>query len=289
MTTKMKLQIIERMKERRQLFPSDAKFATFLGISASQFNRVKKGDTEKVISRAKWISIARKLDVNFQSREEWHTALTPTYKVIYAQLSNCQSLSISGIMCDIADIGKTYTAKCYVKENENAVYIDCSQTKTKQQLVRRIAQEFGIDHMGRFADVQADLVFYLRQLERPLIILDEAGDLAYPAFLELKALWNATEDACGWYMMGADGLKVKMEKNRGKKKVGYAEIFSRFGSKYQKISPEGKDPLNEFKLKQTALVTQANASDANIKKIYHKTAGSLRRIKIEIQKRKQTA
>ncbi len=41
----------------------------------------------------------------------------------------------------------------------------------------------------------------------PLVVLDEAGDLQYEAFLELKALWNATEMCCGWYMMGADGLR----------------------------------------------------------------------------------
>jgi len=37
-----------------------------------------------------------------------------------------------------------------------------------------------------------DLVFYLKTLPYPLIIFDEAGDLQYDAFLEIKALWNAT-------------------------------------------------------------------------------------------------
>lgn len=66
-----------------------------------------------------------------------------------------------------------------------------------------------MDSKGHYADVYEDLVYYLRSIEHPLIILDEAGDLQYEAFLELKALWNATERCCAWYMMGADGLKEK--------------------------------------------------------------------------------
>ena len=88
------------------------------------------------------------------------------------------------------------------------------------KLVRKIAAEFGVDSKGKYSDVYEDLVYYLRSMETPLIILDEAGDLQYEAFLELKALWNATERCCAWYMMGADGLKEKI--NRSKKKKKYA-------------------------------------------------------------------
>ena len=63
------------------------------------------------------------------------------------------------------------------------------------------------------------LLAYLRTIDTPLVILDEAGDLQYEAFLELKALWNATERCCAWYMMGADGLKEKINRAIEGKKV----------------------------------------------------------------------
>lgn len=103
------------------------------------------------------------------------------------------------------NIGKTFTAKAYVKQHKHAVYVDCSQVKTKLKLIRYIAKEFGVTSNGRYSDVYEDLVAYLRTIDTPLVILDEAGDLQYEAFLELKALWNATERCCAWYMMGADG------------------------------------------------------------------------------------
>jgi hypothetical protein len=110
---------------------------------------------------------------------------------------------------------------------------------------------------GRYQDVYKDLVFYLRSIQNPLIILDEAGDLEYPAFLELKALWNATDRSCGWYMMGADGLKAKIERNLEHLKVGYAEILSRMGNRFQKITPSGTDKT-DFIRQQVHLIGVAN-------------------------------
>lgn len=134
---------------------------------------------------------------------EWKAARTATFEYITAQLEFCQKGGLSGILCDMANIGKTFTALYYVKGHRNAVYIDCAQVKSKQRLIRKIAKEYGVSSNGRYVDVYDDLVYYLRSIETPLIILDEAGDLQYEAFLELKALWNATEHCCAWYMMGA--------------------------------------------------------------------------------------
>ncbi|MGQ3647375.1 AAA family ATPase, partial [Ornithobacterium rhinotracheale] len=93
-------------------------------------------------------------------------------------------------------------------QKKNAFYIDCSQAKTKQLFIRLLAKTIGVDSTGRYADVKNTLKTYLAYLEKPLIVLDEAGDLDYTAFLELKELWNATQGHCGWYMIGADGLRA---------------------------------------------------------------------------------
>ncbi len=111
-----------------------------------------------------------------------------------------QLSSLSMILCDEPNIGKTYSAKYYIGCHENAVYIDCSQVKTKRRLIRKIATEFGTDNKERTAMCMK--TWYLSPYtEQTAIILDEAGDFQYEAFLELKALWNATEHCCGWYMM----------------------------------------------------------------------------------------
>ncbi len=285
-TTELKQTIVKELAKRRVNFTgSDAKFAISININTAQYSRIKNGETERVLSDANWISLARILELNVTDKFEWKTASTPVFQFITGQLKFCQDNAASRLLCDIADIGKTYCAKVYVRNNANAIYIDCSQVKSKQKLVRAIAKEFGVGHTGKYAEVYADLVYYLRSLPAPLIIIDEAGDLDYSAFLELKALWNATERTCGWYMMGADGLKNKIQRSIDNKKVGYTELFSRYGSRYQKATPDGIADRTDFLQVHAALIIKANAPEADIKKLIASTDGSLRRIFDEIKKR----
>jgi hypothetical protein len=278
-----KSKIIEAIKAKESNYPSAAKYAVFLDLNPGVLSRIKKGDIDNVLSDAKLITIARKLGVEMGNRIEVVAAQTPVFVYINQQLAACQQFGMSGIFCDSADIGKTYAAKYYCNANKNAVYVDCSQVKTKPQLIRAIARGFGLSSTGKYADVYDDLVYYIKSIPTPLVVLDEVGDLSYAAFLELKAIWNSTEYCCGWYMMGADGLMAKIDGNINRKKVGYAEIFSRFGSRYQSLSPHDEAGKIDFAKRQTAIIAKANGI-VDVQALFAKTQGSLRRIYIEIQK-----
>lgn len=287
-TTDVKNRILAAIRANRANYPSDAKHSASLGITTSVYSAIKNGQTDRVLSDANWISIARKLGVSLRGEIEWKVAKTPTFQFITAQLEACQSSGISAILCDLPNIGKTFTARHYVKTHANAIYIDCSQVKTKLKLIRKIAAEFGVDSKGRYSDVYGDLVFYLRSIEQPLIILDEAGDLQYEAFLELKALWNATERCCAWYMMGADGLKEKINRSIECRKVGYTEMLSRYGDRFSKVTPDNGEDRRAFLLEQARIVAKVNAPDgADIAQIVRKTGGGLRRVYTEIEKLKR--
>ena len=289
-TTANKKRILEAIATNRANYPSDAKHAAALGISASVYNSLKKGQTAKALSDANWVNIARRLDVNLRDAIEWKGARTATFTYVSTQLEACQERSLSVIMCDMPNIGKTFSARWYVQCHRNAVYVDCSQVKTKRALVKKIAKEFGVGATGKYQDTYEDLVYYLRSMERPLVVLDEAGDLQYEAFLELKALWNATEMCCGWYMMGADGLRAKIDRMVENRKVGYAEIFSRYGGKYSRVTPEDSDERNTFLLEQARVVAKVNApSGVDIGQIVRKSGGGLRRVYTEIEKLKRAA
>ena len=133
-----------------------------------------------------------------------------------------------------------------------------------------------------------DLVYYLGSIDCPLIILDEAGDLQYEAFLELKALWNATERCCAWYMMGADGLKEKINRSIECKKVGYTEMLSRYGDRYSKVTPDDSKERTKFLIEQARIVAKLNAPEGiDAREIARKTGGGLRRVYTEIEKLKR--
>ena len=286
-TAENKKKIVAAIVANRENYPSDAKHAASLGITTSVYSAVKNGQTERVMSDANWISIARRLGVNLKGEIEWKAAKTATWQYISAQLELAQQLSLSGILCDLPNIGKTFTARHYVQTHANAVYIDCSQVKTKTRLVKKIASEFGVGATGWYVDIYEDLVYYLRSIENPLIILDEAGDLSNEAFLELKALWNATERCCAWYMMGADGLKAKIDRAIERKQVGYTEMLSRFGSRYSKVTPDDGKEREKFMNEQARVVAKVNAPEGtDIALVVRRSMGGLRRVYTEIEKLK---
>lgn len=287
-TEAQKKKILDAVRTDRTNYPSDAKHAASLGISTSVYSGIKNGQTEKALSDGNWIGIARRLNVSLRPGMEWKAAKTPTFQFITTQLELSQQSSLSAILVDIPNIGKTFTAKYYVRTHKNAVYIDCSQVKTKLKLVRKIATEFGVDSKGRYADIYDDLVYYLRSMETPLVILDEAGDLQYEAFLELKALWNATERCCAWYMMGADGLKEKVNRSIECKKVGYTEMLSRYGDRYSKVTPDDSKERSKFLNAQARIVAKVNAPEgADVDNIVRRSGGGLRRVYTEIEKLKR--
>lgn len=286
-TADNKKRILEAIAANRANYPSDAKHAASLQISTSVYSAIKNGQTDKALSDANWITIARRLGVNLRGGMEWKAAKTATFDFISIQLEACQQSGLSAILCDIPNIGKTFTARHYVQGHRNAIYVDCSQVKTKLKLVRKIATEFGVSGNGRYSDVYEDLVYYLRSIENPLIILDEAGDLSYEAFLELKALWNATERCCAWYMMGADGLKAKIVRSIERQKVGYTEMLSRFGDRYSKVTPDDSKERDKFLKDQANAVAKVNApTGTDIAALVRKTNGGLRRVYTEIEKLK---
>lgn len=275
----IKTRIVLAISGNRQNYATDAKHAVALGISTSVYSEIKKGNTEQKLSDAKWMSIARRLGVSLDDGAEWKIVKTPTFEYLTSQLELCRAKSISGMFCDIPNIGKTVAAQYHAKTHKNVVYVDCSQVKTKQRLVRFIAREFGLNSVSRYADVYDDLVFYLRTLDHPQIILDEAGDLVYEAFLEIKAAWNGTEGCCSWYLMGANGFKAKLERGIEFKTVGFAEIRSRCGDKYNSITPPEGDERRKFLLGQAMMIAQANAPEGtDFRQIARRSNGSLRRV-----------
>lgn len=284
LTNEIKERIIEGVRSDRKNYTSDSKHATSLGISAPVYANIKRGKTDKQLSEASWLSIARRLGINLRPEESWQAVETATYQYITDQLTACRERSLSGLLCDVPNIGKTFTARLFAKRYPHIAYIDCSQVKTKRQLVRTIAQSFGLNPSGKYYDLYKDLVYCLQTLTTPLVILDEAGDLQYEAFLELKALWNATEGTCGWYMMGADGLRAKIRRNIEGEKVGYTEIFSRFGGKFNRITPENEKERVAFELGQAMQVAQANTPEGVDYKSLARRSSGLRRVYTEVMK-----
>lgn len=263
LTKEFKDKVIKAVLDHRSLFDgSDLSYSKSLGIAPSVYNRMKMGIRDGMLSLPKWLMLGQQFGITLNERV-WKTARTEVFSIIEEDILFCKRYAKARIMVDDCGIGKTYTAKYLSKSLKNCFYVDASQCRTKQQFVRTIAKTIGTEHEGRFADIKEYVKFFIRSLDEPIIIVDEAGDLEDPAFLILKELWNATEHACGWYMMGADGLREKIERGITSKKVGYREIFSRYSDKFTTVVPQERTEKQAFYIQMIMSVLTINGCNAD--------------------------
>jgi Cdc6-like AAA superfamily ATPase len=246
-TPQQKQLIVTALMEQRKNFDgTDQQFSKQWDINYSVFSRLKNETSyDGLLREAQWLNLGRELDVEMNQRK-WNVARTDVFTVIEQDIFFCKDNAKAMICVDDCGIGKTFTAKYLSRTLKNCFYIDASQAKTKQQFIRTIAKTIGVDDKDKYVRVKANIKYALRMLPNPVVMIDEAGDLEYTAFLELKELWNATDKTCGWYMMGADGLRKKIERGIQNKKVGYKELFSRYSERYTTIVPPDRSEKISF-------------------------------------------
>ena len=254
-----KERVLAALREQRQLFGgSDKQYAVSLNINPAQLSRLLKGDIEGVISAQKWEHLAYTFGIS-ESRP-WKAAHTQVYEYVTQQLCACQRNSLCAILVDRAGIGKTFAAKIYKRTNRNVVYIDCSQCKTRRKLLRAIARQLGIDVIKTYDELYDAVVYALNTaFEKPLVILDEMGDLKRDTILEVKALWNATQYRCAWFAIGADGLRTRIDSAIKNGIVGFVELFSRFGGQYNQATPEEDVEARSYLYKDCLQIVKLNA------------------------------
>jgi len=258
-----KRKVVARLIEIRQNFGgSDAMFAKQWEMNGSVFSRIKKGEITGLIKETQWLNMGRQLGVNANERK-WNTAKTEVFKIIEEDVLFCKKFSKSRICVDDCGIGKTYTAKYLSRTLKNCFYVDASQGKNKRAFIKLVARSIGIDTNDKYDNIKANVKYYLSTLPEPIVIIDEAGDLEYGAFMDLKELWNGTENACAWYLIGADGLRRKIERGINSRKVGYREMFSRLSERFTYAVPVGKEPRLAFYKKLITDVLLANMEDTS--------------------------
>jgi hypothetical protein len=248
------------LKVRENYDGADSAFAKQWGINGSVYNRIKSGEVDGLIKDVQWLNIGRELGVTMHDRN-FSIAKTDVYKAIEEEVDFCQKHSKAMIFVDDCEIGKTVAAKHLSRNRKNCFYIDASQAKTKHLFTRLLAKTIGLDPSGKYAEVKENIKYYLKMLPSPMVIVDDAGDLHSDVFVDLKEFWNATENICGWYLIGDDSLQRMIEKSINSKKVGFRAFFSRWSSNYSRVTPIEKQDKMFFYRKLITDVLSVNMDD----------------------------
>ena len=108
----------------------------------------------------------------------------------------------------------------------------------KGEFVRTIARRLGIRSEGyTVRELWQAIIDSIIQMERPLIIFDEADKLPESVFQYFISMYNNLEDRCGVVFLSTDYIKRRISNGLRYGRKGYKEIFSRIGRKYFDLEP----------------------------------------------------
>jgi hypothetical protein len=243
-------------------FPSRAKYAVSIGISGSDLSNIENGKwrgNDRLLSMGKWMRIAREVGYEFNAGQSWQTAETATFRAIRRQLEMCAKDGMCAMFCDEAGLGKTHAVREFCANTPDAFYINGGSHPRKTAFIRALATAVGINpDRNKLEDVLLDTMTYLKSLPRPVLVIDEAGDLDSSTYLLLKRLYNELEFQCGIYMVGARGLKKRIDSAVRNRTNGFEEVFSRFGGRFTTVLPQGAKERLDFLRQEALMVAEAN-------------------------------
>lgn len=260
-TSEYREKVVAALFEQRERFGGkDGAFARSMNINPSVYSEILNGKRDKLLSGSKWLELGRRLKVTIQ-QAKWVPVATEVFLQIKEEVLFCKKFSKSRIFVDNCGIGKTFTAKYLANTEQNVFYIDCTQCRKQVSFIKALARAVGVEVKGKIEDIKINTKYCLSVLENPIIIVDEAGALDKDALGLLQEYWNATEDICGWYLMGANALRNKISRGVANDRDYFAELFSRFSEKFSRIVPIDTTEKFAFYEKLIRDVLAANIKD----------------------------
>ena len=231
--------IVANLKSYIERYPSQNKAAGSLeGISAGTLSSMINGNWSR-ISDAMWTKVSEQVKpTGSSSATGWTIVETGAYQEIsYAMQDAQEYMNVTWVVGE-AGCGKTTTGRLYAESHKEAFYILCSEDMLKGEFVRTIARKLGIRSEGyTVRELWQAIIESIIQMERPLIIFDEADKLPESVFQYFISMYNNLEDRCGVVFLSTDYIKRRISNGLRYGRKGYKEIFSRIGRKYFDLEP----------------------------------------------------
>lgn len=255
--------IRQQAAEAKEMGTSYAAWATRNGINKGILSRIldgekyvadsatgeprvnKDGGLTWLLSDAKIIEASHQLKVE-TAETKWVAVRNTVFASIESDMQYCKNNSEVRSIADDCGIGKTFSARYICRSQPNSLYIDCKQARTPTLLVKALAQAIGIDNAGTLQKVKGKVITALCSVIKPLVVLDDVGYMDNKCIREILELMDATEGACGWYLIGDDSLQEKIDRAINGKQIGFRALFSRLGKKYTRVVPIEKNEKHAF-------------------------------------------
>lgn len=264
---------IQKLLEKYvQQFSSQAQAARRLkNVSEATVINILKGNHGS-ISEEMWRKVGRQ--VGWSNTGEWNMADTRDLKNMIRYFQDAKKYSHVFAIVGNAGCGKTATAAQYARIEQNVYHINCAEYWNKKMFLGKILHAMGREHTGyNTAEMMDEIVENIMKQDNPLILLDEADKLNDNVLYFFITLYNLLEGKCGIILLSTDYLSKRILRGYKFNKKGYAEIFSRIGRRFIKLSGTGKAEVRA--------ICEANGvmDTHTVTEIYHGYDGDLRRVK----------
>lgn len=246
--------------QRANFGGNDKAFALSMDIHPAVYSRLKKGERDGLLSDAKYLMLGRAFQV-VNKKRTLKVVQTEVFEIIKEEILFCKEHSKNRMFVDNAGIGKTTAAQYLAKTEKNIFYIDGTQCKKHNALIKALARVVGVPIKGTFDEIKDTTKYYLQVLENPVVVIDEWGALDKNAFCLLHEYLNATVNLCGWYLIGGNAAREKMNKGIMRDHASFAEMFSRMSENYSEAVPKDEQLQQGFYDRLIRDVLEPNLND----------------------------
>ena len=244
-----------------------------------------KGVSSAVISKIlnyEWDLIADEMWRNIASQigytsNEWVVVETRDFQLMNLLLKDAQDFSNVLAVVGDAGSGKSLAVRNYCSTNKRVFNLCCNEYWNRKMFMQELLSAMGRDCSGyTVGEMMCEIIKYLKVMENPLIIMDEADKLSDQVLYFFISLYNSLEGHCGIMMCATDHLEKRIKKGLKLNKKGYKEIYSRLGRKFIQLQGVSSRDISQ--------VCLANGIEdkSKIKEVIEDSEYDLRRVQRKI-------
>lgn len=222
MKDEIKNLIVVALKARMGNMSQNA-FAEQIGISAAHMSNVLTGKLGAV-SDELWAQLYCRAGKIKIPRIE-----TQNYTEVIGLCRDAQeNQRLLAISADTG-LGKTTALKAYQKANPNVFYMLCTGSMSSRIFAEGLSLAMGMGDGRNASRNMQQAASALSRLDRPLLILDDAGKLGTKAYPLIQELRDRTEDEAGIVIAGMPYLRKFVQQGVQQGWNGLAEFHRRVG------------------------------------------------------------
>lgn len=254
---------------------SQQKVAIKSGVSAATINHIINKKWELIKSDI-WYKVQSALKIELN----WIHAETSNYKNFMQLLAGAQANSLSIAISMKEGRSKSHSYKRYERQHENVFLVECKNYWTKKTFVQALLASAGLSAEGTVGEMIEYLIDNIRQKHLPILIIDQFDKLKDPQKDLYMDFYNELEGHCAFVLSGVPAFKKNILKGVQRDKIGYREMYSRFGRTFIAFP--------ELSLDDVSAVCNANgvSNEDMIVEIFNSCDGDMRRVRRLIERAK---